>query len=63
MSLIYLKKRREIEGIYKKLELLRSDMKTMMVFGNEQFTLGNINLLEMEETKLINRLLRLKSLM
>ena len=60
MSLNFLEKRRQVEGLYRQLDLVRSKQKKLFTFEVEKLTFDNINLLEMEEEYLLNKILKLK---
>ncbi len=60
MSLNFLEKRRQVEGLYRQLDLVRSKQKKLFVMDVEKLTFDNINLLEMEEEYLLNKILKLK---
>ena len=61
MSLFFLEKRRKIENMYRKLELVRLDMKFLLINNTECLTSDNINLLEMEEEALLGKIIKLKT--
>ena len=61
MSLYLLEKRREIEGLYKKLKFVREQLKTMVNINSEYSTYDNIGFLEFEEESLLTKILKLKS--
>ena len=60
VSLNFLEKRRQVEGLYRQLDLVRSKQKKLFAFEVEKLTFDNINLLEMEEEYLLNKILKLK---
>ena len=56
-----LERRRQIEGLYRQLELVRRKQKNLIISDTEYLTIDNINLLEIEEENLLSRILRLKA--
>jgi hypothetical protein len=56
-----LERRRQIEGLYQQLDLVRRKQKNLIISNIEYLTLDNINLLEIEEENLLSRILRLKA--
>ena len=60
MSLYFLEKRRKIEGLYRKLEQIREEIKNLALNNSEYATPENINFLEIEEESIIARILKLK---
>ena len=63
MSLFFLETRREIEAMYRKLEVVRLDMKFLIINSIERLTSDNINLLELEEELLLGKIIKLKTSM
>jgi len=63
MSLFFLERRREIEGMYGMLELVRLDMKFLLINNTDCLTSDNINLLELEEEMLLSKIIKLKTRM
>lgn len=61
MSIFMLERRRQIEGLYRQLELVRRKQKNLLVSDTEYLTVDNIHLLEIEEETLLSRILKLKS--
>ena len=62
MSLYFLEKRRTIEGLYRKLEQVREQIKNFAITNSEYATPENISFLEMEEESIITKILKLKNL-
>ena len=60
LSLYFLEKRRQIEGLYRQLELVRNRQKRLFVKDVEKLTFGNISLLEKEEEHILSKILKLK---
>ncbi len=56
-----LERRRQIEGLYRQLEMVRRKQKNLLISNTEFLTLDNINFLEMEEENLLSRILKLKA--
>ena len=63
MRLFFLETRREIEAMYRKLEVVRLDMKFLIINSTERLTSDNINLLELEEEVLLGKIIKLKTSM
>ncbi len=61
MSIFMLERRRQIEGLYRQLEMVRRKQKNLLISNTEFLTLDNINFLEMEEENLLSRILKLKA--
>lgn len=61
MGFFMLERRRQIEGLYQQLDLVRRKQKNLIISNIEYLTLDNINLLEIEEDNLLSRILRLKA--
>jgi len=61
MSIFMLERRRQIEGLYRQLELVRLKQKELIISNIELLTSDNISLLELEEEHLLSRILRLKT--
>lgn len=61
MGIFMLERRRQIEGLYRQLELVRRKQKNLIISDTEYLTIDNINLLEIEEENLLSRILRLKA--
>lgn len=61
MGIFMLERRRQIEGLYQQLDLVRRKQKNLIISNIEYLTLDNINLLEIEEDNLLSRILRLKA--
>ncbi len=61
MSIFMLERRRQIEGLYRQLELVRKKQKNLLVSDTEYLTVDNIHLLEIEEETLLSRILKLKA--
>ena len=61
MSIFMLERRRQIEGLYRQLELVRRKQKNLLVSDTEYLTVDNIHLLEIEEETLLSRILKLKA--
>ena len=61
MGFFMLERRRQIEGLYQQLDLVRRKQKNLIISNIEYLTLDNINLLEIEEENLLSRILRLKA--
>ncbi|MCW8850453.1 MAG: hypothetical protein OQJ81_10785 [Melioribacteraceae bacterium] len=61
MSLYFLEKRRQIEGLYRQLELVRNKQKDLIAKDIEKLTTDNISLLELEEEYLLSKILKLKA--
>lgn len=62
MGIYLLEKRREIEGLYKRLEIIRHQLKCLISSTSEYATPDNINLLEYEEESVLTKIIKLKSL-
>lgn len=60
MSLNFLEKRRQVEGLYRQLDEVRNKQKKLIIWEVENLTFHNINLLEMEEEYILNKILKLK---
>ncbi len=63
MGLHLLERRRQIESIYRSLEIVRYNMRSLLTDNVENLTLDNIQILELEEEKLLSRIVKLKSLL
>ena len=63
MSLQLLRNRRQIEKLYNGLEMVRANMKSLILDNIENLTAENMTLLEQEEEKLLGRIVMLKSLL
>lgn len=61
MGIFMLERRRQIEGLYRQLELVRRKQKNLIISDTEYLTIDNINLLEIEEENLLSRILKLKA--
>ena len=62
MGIYFLDRRRKIEGVYRELEFVKSQMKSLIMMNTEQLTSDNIRLLELEEEKLLGRIVQLKNM-
>ncbi|MCB0729592.1 MAG: hypothetical protein KDC88_01055 [Ignavibacteriae bacterium] len=62
MSILVLEKRRKMEFLYRELERVRNQMKSLLTINVDELTIGNIRLLELEEEKLLSKLLKMKTL-
>jgi hypothetical protein len=56
-----LERRRQIEGLYRQLELVRMKQKNLLISDTEYLTIDNIHLLDIEEESLLSRILKLKA--
>ena len=63
MSLQLLRNRRQIEKLYHGLEMVRANMKSLILDNIENLTAENMTQLEKEEEKLLNRIVMLKSIL
>lgn len=63
LSIYFLEKRREIEGVYKELANVKSQMKALLFDSTDNLTSENIRLLELEEEKLLSKIVRLKAML
>ena len=62
MSIFMLERRRQIEGLYRQLELVRMKQKNLLISNTEYLTIDNIHLLDIEEETLLSRILKLKAI-
>ena len=62
MGVQWLERRKQIESLYHHLELVRANMKSLITNNHENFTPDNIQLLEIEEEKILSRIVKLKTL-
>ena len=56
-------RRSQIENLYQHLELVRLNMRSLINDNIENLTSDNLYLLEMEEEKLINKIIKLKTIL
>lgn len=61
MSIQFLERRREIEGLYKKLKIIREQINFLINGHSEYATPDNIGLLELEEESILTRIVKLKN--
>ena len=54
-------RRNQIESLYHHLELVRLNMKTLITNNLENLTSDNLHILELEEEKILSRILKLKT--
>ena len=62
MGINWLEKRNQIESLYHNLELVRSNMKSLITKNLENLTSDNLYLLELEEEKILSRIIKLKTI-
>ena len=62
MGVQWLDRRQQIESLYHHLELVRANMKALITNNLENLTPDNVQLLEMEEEKILSRIVKLKAL-
>ena len=62
MSIFMLERRRQIEGLYRQLELVRMKQKNLLISNTEYLTIDNIHLLDIEEETFLSRILKLKAI-
>ena len=56
-------RRNQIERLYHRLEMVRALMKALIIDNLENLTSDNIHILEMEEERIISRIIRLKTIL
>jgi type III secretory pathway lipoprotein EscJ len=63
MEIQYSYRREQIEKLYYNLEIVRSNMKDLITNNLENLTPDNLHILELEEEKILSRILKLKTLL
>ena len=63
MSLQLLRNRRQIEKLYHGLEMVRANMKSLILDNIENLSAENMTQLEKEEEKLLSRIVMLKTIL
>jgi len=63
MELQLHERRNQIEAMYHNLEIVRSNMRSLITNNFENLTSDNLHLLELEEEKLLSRIIKLKTLL
>ena len=62
MGVQWYERRQQIESLYHHLELVRANMKALITKNHANLTPDNIELLEIEEEKILSRIVKLKVL-
>lgn len=63
MGVQFQRRRNQIENLYHHLEDVRTNMRSLITNNLDNLTLDNLHILEMEEERILSRILKLKTML